>query len=447
MKENTINLEKSSFDTEIDKFLQQVEAQSESAPLVFKLLIVRAIQEQRNVDKFIKDNNISITKDENAENKEIKIDIPISLYKDFSRLIEQTRTALLAFELIPINFIVSFVSLYDAFLGGIIRNIFAVKPELLHHSEKNISFSDLMKFKSLKEAKDIIVEKEVETILRENHYKQIKWFENKLGMTLTKDLDIFSDFIEITERRNLFVHSNGVVSRQYLQICNEHKVENIENIKVGTKLSADPQYFQKCYSILLEIAVKLGQVIWRKLKPEDLEKADKHLNDICYHLLVKEDYDLAFKLLVFGTEILKKHSSQEILCIMTINKALACYLANKKEESNNIIDKFDWSATNDVFKLAVAVLKEDYTKAIVHMRILGRTHEYLNKNSYREWPLFKKFRKTKEFTQTYQEIFGEELKYTETKPKDLDDILKEMKSLKEEKYIKKIISESSKNKG
>ena len=222
MKENTINLEKSSFDTEIDKFLQQVEAQSESAPLVFKLLILKAIQEQRNVDKFIKDNNISITKDENAENKEIKIDIPISLYKDFSRLIEQTRTALLAFELIPINFIVSFVSLYDAFLGGIIRNIFAVKPELLHHSEKNISFSDLMKFKSLKEAKDIIVEKEVETILRENHYKQIKWFENKLGMTLTKDLDIFSDFIEITERRNLFVHSNGVVSRQYLQICNEH---------------------------------------------------------------------------------------------------------------------------------------------------------------------------------------------------------------------------------
>ena len=71
MKENTINLEKSSFDTEIDKFLQQVEAQSESAPLVFKLLILKAIQEQRNVDKFIKDNNISITKDENAENKEI----------------------------------------------------------------------------------------------------------------------------------------------------------------------------------------------------------------------------------------------------------------------------------------------------------------------------------------------------------------------------------------
>ena len=43
MKENTINLEKSSFDTEIDKFLQQVEAQSESAPLVFKLLILKAI--------------------------------------------------------------------------------------------------------------------------------------------------------------------------------------------------------------------------------------------------------------------------------------------------------------------------------------------------------------------------------------------------------------------
>src|SRR5690606_4970742 len=187
----------------------------------------------------------------------------------------------------------SFVSQYDAYLGGIIRTMFLSKPEFLNSSEKNILFSELIKFESIEEAREFIVEKEVESVLRESHLKQFKWLENKLGITLRKDLPSFSDFIEITERRNLFVHCNGVISRQYLEVCKENNVKNIDQAKIGQQLIASPEYFNKCYMVMFEIGVKLGQVIWRKLQPDKLEDADTHLNNVCYALLTKGHFRLA----------------------------------------------------------------------------------------------------------------------------------------------------------
>ncbi len=183
---------------------------------------------------------------------------------------------------------------------------------------------------------------------------------------------------------------------------------------------------------MFEIGVKLGQVIWRKLQPDKLEDADAHLNNVCYALLTKGHFRLALNLLSFATETLKKHTDQEMLCIFTINKALAHYLSENKDACKSVLAKHDWSATSDKFKLAIAVLKEDYVTAIELMKSIGSTNKHLNKDAYREWPLFRQFRKTEEFKIGYKEIFGEDLVYVETKPKGLEDILGEIKQLKKE---------------
>jgi hypothetical protein len=59
-------------------------------------------------------------------------------------------------------------------------------------------------------------------------------------------------------------------------------------------------------------------------------------------------------------------------------------------------------------------------------------NKHLNKDAYREWPLFRQFRKTDEFKNVYKEIFGEDLVYIETKPKGLEDILSEINQIKKE---------------
>lgn len=423
------------FGKEIDKFIKHIEAQADIVPLVMGLLNVKLVQEAKHVDKYIKENGI-IEKEEKEEqdndDDSSKLLIPADKFKGFIELNDKVDTTALATRLLPINFVVAFVSQYDAYLGGLIRTMFEAKPELLNNSEKNILFSELIKFNSLEEAREYLIEKEVESVLRESHLKQFKWLETKLNIPLRKDLPSFSDFIEITERRNLFVHCNGVISRQYIDVCKENEVKNIDKAKIGQQLIASPEYFNKCYMVMLEIGVKLGQVIWRKLQPDKLEDADAHLNNVCYELLTKGHFRLALNLLSFATETLKKHTNQEMLCIFTINKALAHYLSENKDACKNVLAKHDWSATSDKFKLAIAVLKEDYVTAIELMKSIGSTNKHINKDAYREWPLFRQFRKTEEFKIAYKEIFGEELVYVETKPKGLEDILVEIKQLKKE---------------
>lgn len=429
-EESETEIVKPDFAKEIDNFIKHIEAQADIVPLVMGLLSVKLVQESKHVDKYVKENGI-IEKEENGDEKG-KLLIPSEKFKEFIELNDKVETTDLAYNLLPVNFVVSFVSQYDAYLGGLIRVMFLSKPEMLNSSEKNMLFSELIKFESIEEAREFIVEKEVESVLRDSHLKQFKWLENKLGITLRKDLPSFSDFIEITERRNLFVHCNGVISRQYIEVCKENGVNNIDKAKLGQKLNANPGYFNKCYIVLFEIGVKLGQVIWRKLHPEEIEKADAHLNNVCYQLLLKGHNKLALNLLTFATDTIKKHHDQEIVCVLTINKALAHYLSDKKEECKNVLKKHDWSATNDKFKLAIAVLNEDYETAIDLMKSVGTSNKHINQDAYREWPLFRQFRKTDEFKAAYKEIFNEELVYIEPKPRNLEDILSDIKQLRKE---------------
>jgi hypothetical protein len=429
---------KPDFGSEIDKFIKHIESQADIVPIVMSLISLKIVQESRHLSQFIKENGI-IEKEEDVEKNKIeskirrkKLLIPSDKFKGFIEHNEKIEKSDLAFKLLPINFVVSFVSQYDAYLGGLIRTMFIAKPELLNGSEKNIQFSELIKFNSIEDAREFLIEKEVESVLRESHLKQFKWLENKLGITLRKDLPSFSEFIEITERRNLFVHCNGIISRQYIEVCTENNVIDIEKVKVGDQLSAKPEYFNKCYQILFEIGVKLGQVIWRKLMPNEIQEADAHLNEVCYQLLVKGHYRLALNLLTFATDSLKKHVDQEMVCIFTINKALAHYLSNKKGECFKAIDMHDWSATSDKFKLAICVLKEQYKEAVELMKSIGPNNRHVTKDAYRDWPLFREFRKTNAFKKVYKDIFAEELIYIEPKPRNLEDILGEMQQLKKE---------------
>lgn len=423
----------SNFGDNIDSFIKHIEAQTDIVPLVMELLSIKMVQESKQVDEYIKKNGITEkVEDEEDEKGKSKLLIPSDKINGFIELNEKVETTVLAYNLMPVNFVVAFVSQFDAYIGSLIRTMFLIKPELLNSSEKNMLFSDLINFQSIEEAREFIIEKEVESVLRESHLKQFKWLENKLGITLRRDLPSFSDFIEITERRNLFVHCNGSISAQYIEICKENQVKDIESLKVGLKLNATPSYFSKCYSVLFEIGVKLGQVIWRKLKPDDIENADKHLNNICYELLVKGHNKLGLNLLTFATDILKKHHDQEMICILTINKGLAYYLSDKKDECKKVLAKHDWSATSDKFKLAISVLNEDFEKAVEIMKTIGDKSTHITKDAYREWPLFRQFRKTDKFKEVYNEIFGVELVYEERKPCKLEYILEELKQLKKE---------------
>src|SRR5690606_26404612 len=114
----------------------------------------------------------------------------------------------------PRSLLVSLVSHFDAYVGRLIRAIYLRKPELLNSSERKLSFEELVRYDSIEAVREFVIEKEVESVLRGSHVEQFRWMERTYDVPLTKGLDSWPLFVELMERRNLFVHTDGIVSSQ-----------------------------------------------------------------------------------------------------------------------------------------------------------------------------------------------------------------------------------------
>jgi hypothetical protein len=165
----------------------------------------------------------------------------------------------------------------------------------------------------------------------------------------------------------------------------------------------------------LEIGVKLAHVLWRKEQPDDRADADSNLIEVTFDLLVEGRWALAQRLLDFGTQTLKKWSSDERRRTLVVNRCQAYKWGGRSEMARRILEVEDWSAAADKFKLAEAVLHDDFAKAALLMAKLGADSKDVQKGDYREWPLFREFRRSAEFLSTYEQLYAEPFRVTTPK--------------------------------
>jgi len=392
-----------SFGNEISAFAFDVESLSRANHQTMKVVENATKELVKGFNAFFKEKSI-VTKTEDGETAyQIKpADFPL-----FKKRSKDLKASIQANMKIPQIFFCALIHQYDAFLGKLLKVAFYVKPESLNASHKQVSFSELMSFGSLDAAREYLIEKEIESIIRENHDEQVTCMENRFGLALRKDLPIWPMFIEMTERRNLYVHCDGIVSSQYLSVCQKHSFIHDNQLKAGQQLVVTKQYFDQAVDCILEIGVKLGHVLWRKLQPDKLNEADKSLHFTAYGLLLDEKYSLSRTLLQFAVNTLKKHSSESIRRMNLINLAISHYYLDNKPEALALLDSQDWSACEDKFKLAVAVLRDEYEIAEKLMQKIGKKGE-VTREEYSSWPLFRTFRESKQFLRTYRKLFGKD---------------------------------------
>lgn len=403
----------------INDFVLDLEGLYQVLPVLMAILYIYQKSKGKKYDKFFKDFG-----KHNRKNQYYIRQPYISKARDLEREIKIVHTAT---HITPESFLVTIISLYDGYLGKLLKNLFTLKPQYLNSSGKTVFYGEIVETESLEGLKSKILEKEIESVLRSSHVDQFSWMEKTFDIKLRVDLPSWPRFVEITERRNLFVHADGYISAQYLNVCNENGVKT-ENLKIGERLGVDPKYFKDAYRVIFEIATKLTHVLWRKILPDDISKADENLSDeICFRLLKNKEYDLAINLLDFATNILKKHSSDEHRRINIVNKAIAYKWKGNNKEAQDILNKDDWSATNDQFQLAIAVLRDDFKLAATILESMGAKSK-LGKEAYMDWPLYKEFRKSNIFLKTYKKIYK----------KPFDQLEKSEDSLQEDKIHKDI---------
>jgi hypothetical protein len=240
----------------ISRFVSEVKALKRTEEFVMPLLSAVAKRTDDSLEAFISKENI----EKREENGKQIFTVPIPKVRYFERLQKQSQSYGIAFYQTPGALLVALVSRYDAYLGQLLRSLFYLKPELLNASQRSLSFQQLVEFSDLSKAREYVVEKEIESVIRESHSKQFEWMESRFDVPLRKGLESWPCFIEITERRNLFVHTAGTVSSQYLDVCRKHGV-CAPTLKSGDSLWGDADYFQKAFECLFEMGVKLGHVL------------------------------------------------------------------------------------------------------------------------------------------------------------------------------------------
>lgn len=327
--------------------------------------------------------------------------------------------------LLPSSLLVTLVSRYDAFLGRLIRAMIEIRPELIGSGDRSLTLKQLSELENYDAAREFLIEKEIESVLRKSHADHFDWLESRLDMPLRKDLPGWKSFIELTERRNLLVHCDGIVSHQYLAKCRDHGVD-ASTTAVGNQLGAPPDYFRSACDCILEMGVKLTHVIWRKLLPDSRESADDALNTTGFELVVHENFSLAKELLRFSSSVIKKHATERHRLMFLVNWAQACKWNGDDGQCNDLLKREDWSAKGQEFQICAYALMENYEKTVDLMRSIG-TDGPVKAADYREWPIFKKARREPSFVAAYKEVFGEEMRTGEhvvpVTQKQLEDFL------------------------
>lgn len=293
---------------------------------------------------------------------------------------------------------------FDTYTGELLLAIYAKKPELFQSITKSVPLSEIVKCDDIEKLKDKILLEEIETFRRKSYVEQFETLEKQFGLKTLREFKNWPVFVEATQRRNLFMHCDAIVSEQYIKICKENSF-SVNDVCIGDKLVLRKDYFSNILNVMRETSIKLAHVLWRKVLPDEIEASDEALHLTIYDCLNDENWELA---ILIGDFVRNHARSKSDLMqrINLINLAIAQKSAGNMAVADKILHSVDWSASIADFRLAVAVLEDDFKLASEFMLKVGKNGDLIEERSYLEWPLFRQFRESKEFMDTYHTVFG-----------------------------------------
>jgi len=296
---------------------------------------------------------------------------------------------------------------FDAFMGALLKVIYLKNQDLLKGISREIAVRDLFEYESIDAVKRAMLEKEIENFRRDSYVEQFTGLEKKFQLSLKK-FEEWGEFVELSQRRNIFTHNDGMVSDQYLTICEREGWNFNQRPAVGNTLHVNLDYFGRGLRVMSKVGFMLAHTLWAKVFPGEIQQMHESINDQLYQCLEHKRWKVAAEIGSFAlSDPMRKGVSEIDLRIRTVNVAISLKFSGKEEDAKRLLNSFDWTASYRDFKLAIFVLQDRFDEAIKLMLSIGRSGELINQSAYYTWPLFHKFRERPDFYSTYQEIYGE----------------------------------------
>lgn len=292
--------------------------------------------------------------------------------------------------------LISLISIIESFLSQLLHIFFEKHPAALNAKEKQFTFEELSAFSNLDDARSYLISWKIENLLRGSYEDWIGYFRTQVKLDLSFAAKHQIHLVENFQRRNLFVHNDGIVNKIYLTKVDKSltnpEILNKKRVVSKNYLFAAIDRFESCF---LQLAFEL----WAKCD----KNSDKRLSIIIkssYEALQNKRWQVATEL----AEIVEKDkTASEINVLMA---RVNSWIARKKFDKTKALEEikgFDVSAKDDVFKLAKHCLLEETEAALTLIKRLEQS-EQLALKDLTEWPLFEDLRATPQMTALLEQI-------------------------------------------
>lgn len=278
------------------------------------------------------------------------------------------------------KFIINALQLFEDFFAKLIRGIIFKYPDK-YLSDKTISYSDLIKT-DVNELKSDLINKTVEAYMFDV-IKSIEIICEKENWDLSKFQDIWNDFVEVYQHRNILVHNMGKVNNIYLK----NVADKYKTVKCGTYLEINDNILQRKQSAIIKFCYLLFYLVGET--EQDLEV----LNDVAFGFLKKEKWEEALFAYQLLSKVKRVGQASKINCKINMLNAKK-HILSLDEVKNEIIN-LDVSGMDKKYVIAKELLLEN-NEQVTEMLDKNYPDVY---NSYmiQTWPIFIEYRKTDEY--------------------------------------------------
>lgn len=307
-------------------------------------------------------------------------------------------------ELLYKSSFVMLVSYFEFLVSDLIHYFYQAYPESLSGKERSITLKELKLCDDLSEAVNYVVDKEVDSVLRDTLDKKQKYFGKPLGIYIKENIIDWNKLNEVVERRNIIVHNDGKINRRYLKNTDSSVVpEKKKDLKEGKKITVSPNYFASAFHEVLIAGVILIQCCWRKWRKDDIDSVDSALIKDIYDMLSKEKWTVAERLGLFSQQCEVCNQSNRLY--LDINYCQSLKWQNKKDALQKELKKFDMSILSPKYVLALCALKSDRVNFYKNVEKAVIVDD-MEKENFMEWPLFRELRKDPTYGERIETAFA-----------------------------------------
>jgi hypothetical protein len=397
------------FGNEMARFREHMESLVFAADIATNVLSgVHSISVLK-LQKFIQDHGIT---SKSISGDRIEFDVPLGLKSPFASIAAPCERTEIAQKITQRSLVAALVSEYETFLARILRLVLLARPECCLSFKKTTDTADVFACDTLDELRTLIVDREVDSFLYLSCDQQIKWVEDNLHVPLRGTLDFLSNLAEILARRNLYMHADGIVNERYLSTCKIAQFPIDPTVCLGNELPVGPGYYRNACQTLLLVGEEIGVSVWKHSFPDETETATNILTvALLLDPIAQGELDFAQ---YYGEYLLRTEpmdASNDASVFIGINTAQAYKWAGKVDACRKILNGIDWHKASTKAQLGRCVLMDETQEAGRLMEQIPSCPDGIEAVSYRDWPIFREFRKSSEFLKSFERVFG--MKYAD----------------------------------